>query len=122
MSGGPSGTHTRVICDGQKYELLSSPCLEFCAALTGAQLARVLHNELTLKIRQTVMWSDSTTVLTWIQSESYHYKVFVGNRIAEIQELAGVEDWRYVDSEQNPADDITWGKTLLDLSQLNRWS
>lgn len=101
---------------------LSMPRLELSAALTGAQLAKVLHTELTLQIRQTIMWSDSTTVLSWIQSESYQYKVFVGTRVAEIQELTGAENWRYVDSELNPADDITRGKTLLELSQPNRWS
>ncbi|KAJ8347082.1 hypothetical protein SKAU_G00284830 [Synaphobranchus kaupii] len=101
---------------------LSMPRLELCAALTGAQLAKVLLTEFTLQIRQTTMWSDSTTVLGWIKSESYQYKVFVGTRVADIQELTGVENWRYVNTHQNPADDITRGRTLFDLSQPNRWS
>lgn len=42
-----------------------------------------------------------------IQSVSQHYKVFVEKRIAEIQELIGADSWRYVDSDENPADDIT---------------
>ncbi len=53
---------------------LSVPRLELCAALSGAQLAKTLNSELTLNIRQTVMWSDSTTVLHWIKSESCNYK------------------------------------------------
>ena len=39
---------------------LSMPRLELCAALTGAQLAKLLHSELTLSIRQIILWSDST--------------------------------------------------------------
>lgn len=46
------------------------PRLELYAALTGAQLAKVLQTELTLPIQSVVMWSDSTIVLSWIQSES----------------------------------------------------
>ncbi len=33
------------------------------------------------------LWSDSTTVLNWLLSPSYRFKVFVGTRVAEIQEL-----------------------------------
>lgn len=88
---------------------LSMQRLELCAALTGAQLARLLERELTLAIRQLTLWSDSRTVLTWIQSESCRYKVFVGTRVAEIQELTSPQAWRYAKSEDNPADEITHG-------------
>lgn len=50
------------------------------------------------------------------------FKVFVETRIAEIQELTYRHSWRYVNSLQNPADDITRGKTLQELSKPNRWS
>lgn len=48
---------------------LSIPRLELCAALSVAQLAKVLHTELTLMVEKTTLWTDSTTVLHWIQSE-----------------------------------------------------
>lgn len=99
----------------------SMPRLELCAALTGAQLAALLQKELTLPLQDVVLWTDSTTVLTWIQSESCRFKIFVGMRVAEIQELTSVSSWRYVDSARNPADDITRGKTLLDLAKDGRW-
>lgn len=98
------------------------PRLELCAALTGAQLAKVLQTELTLSIQSVVLWSDSTTVLSWIQSESNQYKVFVGTRVSEILDLTKPGSWRYINTDLNPADDITCGKTLLELSQPNRWS
>ncbi|XP_039856539.1 uncharacterized protein LOC120714406 [Simochromis diagramma] len=59
---------------------LSIPRLELCAVLAGAQLSRLLLSELTLPISETTLWTDSTTVLNWIQSESCHYKVFVGTQ------------------------------------------
>lgn len=100
---------------------LSMPRLELSAALTGAQLAMTLHAEHTLPLQHTTLWTDSTTVLTWLQSESCRYKVFVGTRIAEIQELTKVQQWRYVASEENPADNITRGKSLPGLAPTSRW-
>ncbi|KAJ8400031.1 hypothetical protein AAFF_G00400700 [Aldrovandia affinis] len=101
---------------------LSIPRLELCAALTGAQLANLLIRELTLEVSRVVMWTDSTTVLAWIQSDSCRFKVFVGTRIAEIQELTDSQAWRYVETSENPADDLTRGKTLQDLIGENRWT
>ncbi|XP_073769332.1 uncharacterized protein [Danio rerio] len=100
---------------------LSVPRLELCAALTGAQLAHLLQRELTLNIERITLWTDSTTVLTWIHSDSCRFKVFVGTRVAEIQDLTDSTNWHYVDSLNNPADDITRGKTLLELTGENRW-
>ena len=101
---------------------LSIPRLELCAALSGAQLANLLSSELTIPIQSVTLWTDSTTVLTWLTSESCRYKVFVGTRIAEFQTMTDIKNWRYVDTKNNPADDITRGKTLLELSQRHRWS
>ncbi|XP_019218180.1 uncharacterized protein LOC109203254 [Oreochromis niloticus] len=101
---------------------ISMPRLELCAALAGAQLAKVLETELAFQPSDITLWSDSTTVLTWLKSDSCRYKVFVGTRIAEIQDLTEVSRWRYVNTEDNPADDLTRGKTLLELSQPNRWT
>ncbi|KAI2652441.1 3-dehydroquinate synthase [Labeo rohita] len=56
----------------------SMPRLELCAGLAGAQLAKVVRDELTLSISQTILWTDSMTVLEWIQSDSCRYKVFIG--------------------------------------------
>lgn len=100
----------------------SVPRLELCAALTGAQLATVLQTELTLSIEHITLWTDSTTVLTWLQSDSCRFKVFVGTRVAEIQDLTEPHSWRYVPSLSNPADDITRGKSLWELGTSSRWS
>ncbi|XP_048030334.1 uncharacterized protein LOC125279307 [Megalobrama amblycephala] len=97
------------------------PRLELCAALTGAQLAAVLKTELSLDISSFRYWTDSTTVLNWLQSDSCHFKVFVGTRVAEIQELTDSKSWVYVHSQDNPADDITRGMSLAQLAKPTRW-
>ncbi len=100
----------------------SIPKLELCGSLVAAQLAKLLENELTLHVQCISLWTDSTTVLQWLNSESCHFKVFVGNRIAEIQELTDKCSWRYVGSADNPADDLTKGRPLQYMGALNRWS
>lgn len=99
----------------------SIPRLELCAALTGAQLAKVVSSELTLPIHHITLWTDSTTVLTWLKSESCRFKVFVGTRVAEIQDLTDQHTWRFVPSSSNPADDITRGRTLNELGPDSHW-
>ncbi|KAJ8380851.1 hypothetical protein SKAU_G00016290 [Synaphobranchus kaupii] len=78
------------------FRLTCSPCCTIFAlqrhvqdhSQLGAQLAKVLKMELTFPIHYVTLWSDFTTVLTWIRS--CHYKVFVGTWVAEIQEHT---DW-----------------------------
>lgn len=101
---------------------LTIPRLELSAALTGAQLSQLLKSELKIPIDKTVLWSDSAVVLTWLQSESCRYKVFVANRITEILNLTSPDQWRYVETRHNPADDITRGKRLTELTEQSRWS
>lgn len=62
------------------------------------------------------------TVLERLQSDSCRFKVFVGTRVSEIQELTDRRAWNYVDTQSNPADDITRGKPLLALVEPGRWS
>lgn len=45
----------------------------------------------------------------------------MGTRVSEIQELTASHTWRYVDTANNPADDLTRGKTLAELATPNRW-
>ncbi|KAG1930487.1 guanine nucleotide-binding protein G(I)/G(S)/G(O) subunit gamma-2 [Pimephales promelas] len=102
---------------------LTIPRLELRAALNGAQLAKLLKKtELTVEMNTVTPWTDSTAILARLKSESYRFKVFVGTGIAEIRELTTECSWRYVDSSSNPADDLTRGKTLLQLSVPDRWS
>ncbi|XP_077371637.1 uncharacterized protein LOC144015480 [Festucalex cinctus] len=100
----------------------SIPRLELCAAHIGAQLGAVMKRELTIPISEITYWTDSTTVLSWLQSPSCRYKVFVGPRVADIQELTESSSWRHVHSSENPADDITRGLTLSQIQSHSHWN
>ena len=96
------------------------PRLELLAAVCGAELAELVESEMKMTL-SIICWGDNTTVLTWTKSESCRYNRFVGARIAEIQRLTDHTTWRYVNSEQNPADDLTRGLELRQLAEPCRW-
>ncbi|GFS67819.1 integrase catalytic domain-containing protein [Trichonephila clavipes] len=83
------------------------PRLELCAAVLLAKLVHRVKQALKLNVTNTFLWSDSMIVLSWIRKESYQLKTFVANRIATIQEMTSSEQWRYVATEDNPADFVS---------------
>ncbi|XP_062703946.1 uncharacterized protein LOC134286352 [Aedes albopictus] len=102
-------------------KFLSVPRLELQAALIGARLARAISEALTINISQQNFWSDSQDVLCWIVSDHRRYSPFVAFRISEILELTEINEWRYVPTDLNVADDGTKWKGLPDLKPQARW-
>lgn len=103
-------------------KLTSIPRLELVAALLGARLARCLLDSFSEDMSRVQFWSDSQVVLKWINSDAKRLKgQFVAFRVAEIQELTNVSQWRFVSSKMNVADEATkWSKVpTFDLDQ--RW-
>lgn len=112
------GARTRV---APLKQPVSIPRLELQAALMGARLGHTLKNSLELNISNIFYWSDSKTVLHWIRSEARRFKVFVSQRLGEIQELTNVADWRYVNTRENVADEATKRKGRFTFSEGGRW-
>ncbi|XP_070140459.1 uncharacterized protein [Drosophila kikkawai] len=80
-----------------------------------------VQEEHSVDISETVLWTDSKTVLRWIGSTHRRYKQFVGKRVAEILESSKVSQWRWVPTSDNAADDATWSQNKADLSPESRW-
>ncbi|GFT90803.1 integrase catalytic domain-containing protein [Trichonephila clavipes] len=97
------------------------PRLELCAAVLLAKLVHRVKQALKLNVTNTFFWSDSMIVLSWIRKESYQLKTFVANRIATIQEMTSSEQWRYVATEDNPADFVSRGMDSLKLKTCELW-
>ena len=89
-------------------ETLSIPKLELQVALLATHLKEEILKGLTFKVTDTFMWTDSTTVLQWLNSYN-KLPVFVGNRTGEILESATTDQWHHILSGDNPADIGTRG-------------
>ena len=87
---------------------LSIPKLELQAALLATRLKEEFLKGLTFKVTDSFMWTDSTTVLQWLNS-CKKLPVFVGNRTGEIMESTTIDQWHHILSGDNPADTGTRG-------------
>ena len=81
----------------------------------------MLREELDIVISDSVFWSDSTTVLQYIQNESRRFHVFVSNRLSVIHDGSRPQQWRYVGTRSNPADDASRGLTAKQILNDSRW-
>ncbi|KRZ49912.1 hypothetical protein T02_8993 [Trichinella nativa] len=100
---------------------LSLPRLELMGALIAARLVRYVHGALRLDIHSLSCWSDSEVTLAWIQSAANQWKPFVRNRVEEIQQLVEPTRWRHCPGKSNPADVLSRGAALQELSKNRRW-
>ncbi|UYV72247.1 hypothetical protein LAZ67_9002334 [Cordylochernes scorpioides] len=95
--------------------------------LTGAQGSRHVHSQGSCvrsprcKRRcKTIIWSDSSTALSWIK-RGIEWRVFVRNRVKEIQSTTNVNNWRFVSGYLNPADLLSRGCSPLSLCEGPEW-
>ena len=85
------------------------PRLELQAAVTSVKISQQIRQELSLDDVQEFFWSDSKVVLAYIANESRRFHVFVANRVQLIQDSTSVDQWKYVETKLNPADDASRG-------------
>jgi len=99
---------------------MSIPRLELQAAVLGCRLAVTIKESHDLSIDKIFFWSDSKTVLCWLRSETRQFKQFVAFRVGEILEQTEVDQWNWVPTKENPADDAT-RDVDADVSSKSRW-
>lgn len=67
------------------------------------------------------MWSVSNITLNWIKTPSYKLKIFVANRVSEIQAKTPITSWRHIKSEDSPADACSRGQTPVEFIKKNHY-
>lgn len=101
-------------------KLTSIPRLELQAAVLGSRMAATIIEEHDKKPSSKTFWTDSKTVLTWLKTGGRAYRPFVAHRIAAIEENSTLQEWRWVPTKLNVADDAT-RDVPTDFNSAHRW-
>ena len=120
-------TEGRIYCSFLKgkahlapLKTVTIPRLELMAAVTAVRVSALLADAMNFaesgcRITQELFWTDSTTVLRYIANKKTRFHTFVANRLAIIHDGSTHDQWKFVPSELNPADDVSRGE------QSERW-
>ncbi|XP_075164613.1 uncharacterized protein LOC142237137 [Haematobia irritans] len=97
------------------------PKLELQAAVMGVRMKDLIISNHTKNINKIYFWTDSHTVIRWINSDHRKYKQYVANRVAEILEGSGMDNWNWCPGTKNPADEATRAKYPIKYEADGRW-
>lgn len=100
---------------------MTIPRLELTAATLVVRVDQMLRSELQLNLEESIFWTDSQSVLKYIYNQNKRFHTFVANRLSVIHDLSKEDQWKYVDSKQNPADDASRGLNIESLLKSKRW-
>ncbi|XP_074634093.1 uncharacterized protein LOC141892648 [Acropora palmata] len=97
-------------------QVTSIPRLELFAAVLAVQAGTRILKEIDIKIDDITYYTDSKVVLGYIQNSSRRFYVYVANRVQLIRRLSSPQQWRYIDTSQNPTDLATRRLSAPDLT------
>ena len=100
---------------------ITIPRLELSAALVSVKVSSTLHNELDYDSIVDVFWTDSKVVLGYINNDARRFHVFVANRVQQIRDSTSPDQSKYVNTDENPADDASRGLSAQQLNENCRW-
>lgn len=83
------------------------PRLELCAALDAVLSVKKLIKELPFVVDETVYYTDSLVVLGYIKNLTRRFTRYVTRRVDIIRSSSSSEQWKYVRTDDNPADIAT---------------
>ena len=84
-------------------------------------MACLLKKELNLGVVEEWFWTDSKVVLSYIKNDARRLKTFVANRIKQIRENTELQQWQYVPTRENPADDASRCLNAERVDSGSRW-
>ncbi|XP_068240855.1 uncharacterized protein [Palaemon carinicauda] len=102
-------------------KLVTIPRLELTAATVFVKVAQHILKELEFTVGKVVYYTDSTTVLHYIHSNTKRFPVFLANRVRVTKDYSQPEQRRYVNSSDNPADVASRGISVHPFLQYDEW-
>ncbi|XP_058817188.1 uncharacterized protein LOC131680495 [Topomyia yanbarensis] len=111
------GAKTKVAL--QKF--LSIPRSELQAAVIGMRLAETITKSLSFEVIKRFFWTDSRDVIYWLNSDHRRYSQFVAFRVSEILDATNADEWYWIGTKLNVADEGTKWKGTPNLDASSRW-
>ncbi len=100
---------------------MTIPRLELAAAVVSVKVDKMLRTELQLPLKDSLFWTDSQAVLKYIANDKARFYTYVANRVSFIRDNTSAQQWRYVTSMNNPADDASRGVSVPRFLENKRW-
>uniref|UniRef100_A0A6P7GL53 Uncharacterized protein LOC114339493 n=1 Tax=Diabrotica virgifera virgifera TaxID=50390 RepID=A0A6P7GL53_DIAVI len=102
---------------------MSIPKLELNAAVEGAKLKAYVEKAFgqDLNFARSFLWTDSRTVMCWLTSRTGRFSQYVTNRINLILDYSTLNQWNWINTEENVADDATRLRSSTKMSTSCRW-
>ena len=119
-SASPHGITVRFIQGESKVFPLhanSIPRLELCAAVAAVSQYRNFKRELTRQPETVTFYTDSKVVLGYLQNNSRAFTKYITSRVTYILAYTSVNQWKYVNTKENPADIATRGLSPSQLKE-----
>ena len=104
-----------------KKKTYSTPRGELAAALTSVRILKCIKESLEIKISGFYYWTDSMTVLRYINSTGLRFKKWVATRLDDIHDFSKPEQWRYVPTKLNVGDLASRGVSPHRMSTATQW-
>lgn len=95
------------------------PRLELTAAVVSVKASKLIREQLSYTDIEEYFWTDSMVVLGYINNEARRFHTFVANRVQMIHSCTSPQQWRYVPTDENPADHASRGLTVQELLSSN---
>ena len=97
------------------------PRLELTAATVSVKIAAMLVEELKIPNLEVFYWIDNKIVLGYIFNEKRRYRIYVANRVNLIEQYTRKEQFKYVETKDNPADFASRGISPKETDKVERW-
>ena len=96
------------------------PRLELCAAVLASETTETVKENLDIKLHAVKYYTDSKVVLGYIHNQSKRFYTYVSNRVDKIRTVCRPNQWNFVPTHLNPADDGSRG-LKVSILQDSKW-
>ncbi|XP_062535348.1 uncharacterized protein LOC134204552, partial [Armigeres subalbatus] len=100
---------------------LSVPRCEINAGVVGVRLMKTIEQNHSLQITKRFLWTDSTTVLSWLRADPRKYRQYVALRVSEILTESEFNEWYWIATKRNIADKTTKWSNGPDFDSDSEW-